>query len=138
MYTDKTMTVMAGGSTHDHDVNIGPDLPSNRIQRDRKVSHNRLSKLMQFVLINAGDGIERAEIVAQYYGLSRRYCKYYTDPVILSGNNANLMGGSGGHRRRLQNPSIGWRNGAWLSCLGAASMSRRCDSRRMESWWRIP
>ena len=35
---------------------------------------------MKFVLMNAGDGVDRAEIVAQYYGLDRRYCGYYTDP----------------------------------------------------------
>ena len=37
---------------------------------------------MRFVLLNTGDGIERAEIIAQYYRLSRRYCKHYTDPCF--------------------------------------------------------
>ena len=64
------------------DIKSMPDLASDNNQQSHKVSHNRLSKLMRFVLLNTGDGIERAEIIAQYYRLSRRYCKHYTDPCF--------------------------------------------------------
>ena len=48
----------------------------------QKVSRNRLSNLMKFILVNVGDGADRGEIFSHYYGLSRRYCSFYTDPCL--------------------------------------------------------
>ena len=48
----------------------------------QKVNQKGLSQLMKFILVNIGDGIDRGEIIARYYGLERRYCKWYTDPCF--------------------------------------------------------
>jgi hypothetical protein len=42
----------------------------------------RLSSLMKWIVINAGDGIDRGEIVSQYFHLERRYCGFFTDPCM--------------------------------------------------------
>lgn len=47
-----------------------------------KVSRNRLSHQMKFILVNASDGADRGEIFSNYYGLERRYCGYFTDPCM--------------------------------------------------------
>jgi len=41
---------------------------------------NRLSKLVKWILANAGDGIRRGEIVEGYFGIERLYCGFYVDP----------------------------------------------------------
>ena len=82
MCTHQTMTVKRDILTHGQDIHIGTDLLSNSVQQNQKVSQKRLSKLMRFILVNTGDGIERAEIIAKYYNLDRRYCKFFTDPCF--------------------------------------------------------
>ena len=77
------MTVTRDAQTQDQDIDIEPDLFSNGVQQSQKVSHNRLSDLMKFILIHTCDNdIDRADIVARYYNLSRRYRKHYTDPCF--------------------------------------------------------
>lgn len=40
---------------------------------------NRLSNLAKWILVNAGDGIKRGEIVERYFGIERLYCGFYVD-----------------------------------------------------------
>lgn len=48
-----------------------------------KVNTNRLSKLVCWILQNTGDdGIDRADVVAQYFGVDRLYCGFYVDPCF--------------------------------------------------------
>lgn len=47
-----------------------------------KVNRNRLSMLMRWILEHTGNGIDRGQIVEGFYGLERRYCKWYTDPCF--------------------------------------------------------
>ena len=48
----------------------------------QKVSLNRLSSLMAFILVNVGDGADRGEIFSRYYGLERRYCGWNVDACL--------------------------------------------------------
>jgi len=57
------------------------DMPSEPKLAKTKVN-NRLSKLARWILCNTGDGIERGEIVARFYGLRRLYCNFYVDPCF--------------------------------------------------------
>ena len=49
---------------------------------------NRFSKLMRWILLNAGDGIQRGEITSGYYGLERRYVGFYPDPCLSRSSEA--------------------------------------------------
>ncbi|TKJ38331.1 MAG: hypothetical protein CEE38_06120 [Planctomycetes bacterium B3_Pla] len=60
----------------------GPDMASKDNLRVPKVNTDRLSKLACWILQNTGDGIERGEIVARFYGLERLYCHFYVDPCF--------------------------------------------------------
>ena len=55
---------------------------SETIYNGQKVNRNRLSMLMRWILEHTGDGIDRGQIVEGFYGLERRYCKWYTDPCF--------------------------------------------------------
>ena len=44
-----------------------------------KLSHKRLSKLMQWILLYTGDGIERGQIIQDLYGLERGYNGCWAD-----------------------------------------------------------
>jgi hypothetical protein len=58
-------------------------MPSETKLKKAKVnpnSLNRLSELARWILRHTGDGIERGEIVARFYGLERLYCNFYVDP----------------------------------------------------------
>ncbi len=43
---------------------------------------NRLSELARWILQNTGDGIERGDIIAKYFGIERLYCGFYLDPCF--------------------------------------------------------
>lgn len=58
------------------------DPPSQPGCANRKVNRTHLSSLMKFILANAGDGIERSELVASFFRLQRRYVGWYTDPCL--------------------------------------------------------
>ena len=44
--------------------------------------NNRFSELGRWILRNTGDGIERGDIVARFYGLEKLYCHFYVDPCF--------------------------------------------------------
>lgn len=49
----------------------------------RKVNTTgRLSRLARWIVLNTGDGIDRADIVARYFGIERLYFGFYTDPCF--------------------------------------------------------
>lgn len=56
------------------------DMPSGVECERRNVNRRQLSRLMRFILVHADNGIDRAEIVARFYQIPKRYCGYYTDP----------------------------------------------------------
>ena len=58
------------------------DMLSESKYKSQKVSRNRLSKLMRWILEHTGNGIDRGEIIARYYGLEQRYRGFYTDPCL--------------------------------------------------------
>ncbi|MCX5638835.1 MAG: hypothetical protein NTX52_14250 [Planctomycetota bacterium] len=58
------------------------DMPSEQKYKSQKVSRNCLSMLMRWILEHTGNGIDRGQIVEGFYGLDRRYCKWYTDPCF--------------------------------------------------------
>jgi len=54
-------------------------MSSEQKYESQKVSRNRLSNLMKFILVNVGDGADRGEIFSLYYELERRYCRFYNE-----------------------------------------------------------
>jgi len=63
----------------------GQDMPLETKLKKTKVnpnSLNRLSELAKWILCNTGDGIDRADIVARYFGIERLYCGFYLDPCF--------------------------------------------------------
>jgi DNA-binding PadR family transcriptional regulator len=63
-------------------IQRGKNMQTETNYSSSKVSRNRLSNQMKFILVNTGDGVARGEIFSRYYGLERRYCGYYTDPCL--------------------------------------------------------
>ena len=51
-------------------------------QRGRKVNGISLSDLACWILLNAGNGIDRADIVARYFDIERLYRGFYVDPCF--------------------------------------------------------
>lgn len=64
--------------------NIRPRLnrSSERNLESRKVNSKRPTELAKWILLNIGDGIDRADIVARYFNIGRLYCGYYVDPCF--------------------------------------------------------
>jgi len=60
----------------------GVEMPSEDNLRVPKVNLKRISKLSCWIFQNTGDGIERGEIVAGFYGLPRLYRHFYVDPCF--------------------------------------------------------
>ena len=56
-------------------------MPSESKYEGPKVN-NRFSELAKWILLNIGDGIDRADIVARYFGIERLYCGFYVDPCF--------------------------------------------------------
>ena len=57
-------------------------MPSESKYERQKVSQNRLSALMKFIVLSVDGGIERGEIVEKYYRLERRYCGHYVENCL--------------------------------------------------------
>lgn len=57
-------------------VTINHNIPSASKYEGGKVSRNHLSELMKWILLNAGDGIDRGTVIERFYRLERRYCGY--------------------------------------------------------------
>jgi len=61
----------------------GVDMPTESKYEVQKVNNTRhLSRLAMWILLNAGQGIERANIVAKYFNIERLYCGFYVDPCF--------------------------------------------------------
>jgi DNA-binding transcriptional ArsR family regulator len=60
----------------------GIDMTTESKYEGQKVNRNRLSILMRWILERTGNGIDRGQIVEGFYGLERRYRKWYTDPCF--------------------------------------------------------
>ena len=58
-------------------------MPSESKYEDQKVN-SRFSELAKWILLNTGDGIDRADIIARYFEIGRLYCGYYVDPCFTS------------------------------------------------------
>ena len=79
------MTPVGASASQAHDdilVAPSPDRGVAVNSGGRKVSGKQLSQLQKFILAHAVNGIERGEIVAEHYGLERRYRGYYADPCF--------------------------------------------------------
>lgn len=63
-------------------VHRGKNMHTEMNYSGPKVNRNCLSNQIKFIMVNAGDGADRGEIFARYYGLARRYLGYYTDPCM--------------------------------------------------------
>ena len=59
----------------------GAEKDSERESGGRKVIQ-RLSRLQEFILSRALEGIPRGVIAAEYFGLERRYKGFWTDPCF--------------------------------------------------------
>jgi len=78
----KNSDSLAGRQSKVQSIEHKTDMSLKVKYRSQKLNHNHLSPLMEFILLNAGDGIERGQIVEKFYGLERRYCGWYTDPCF--------------------------------------------------------
>jgi len=67
-------------------LNLGQE--QDRSAEDRyesqKVEKTRLSPLARWIVLNAGDGIERGKIAEAFFQIPRFYCGYYVDPCLTS------------------------------------------------------
>ena len=77
-------------------------MPLEREFNASKVNNiSHLSQLGRWILANAGDGIDRADIVARYFGIQRLYCNFYVDPCFSQKERRRHS-----HRYRYSQPRV--------------------------------
>ena len=69
-------------STAIHSTAHTGDRAARRSSRGRNVSRSGLSRLQRHILVSAVHGVERGEIIAELYGLERRYRGHHEEALL--------------------------------------------------------